>query len=283
MLQIIYYSLSALSLLLFILVAGISYREKAFRAVKMALLSGTLFTLVFLLGATYASAYPGLMRGGLILLCLVIVLLFFPTRGWPKIEAGAPTRQIDERDIMFSRNELIPETERYTNYYRKNPEKLTEDEKFRNKPGLLSSQSRYYDPTTFKAARTNGILLDRLKQKTLFTPVGQPQIKGDLSKFLRNWMLNLGAHSVGITSLKPTHLYSHKGRGVRYGEEINNTHTHAIAFTVEMNHQLMQAAPKGPVIMESTQQYLSSGIMALQVAEYLGEMGYEARAHIDGN
>jgi reductive dehalogenase len=35
--------------------------------------------------------------------------------------------------------------------------------------------------------------------------------------------------------------------------------------------------------MESARQYLRSGAMAVQVAQYIRNLGYEARAHIDGN
>lgn len=45
----------------------------------------------------------------------------------------------------------------------------------------------------------------------------------------------------------------------------------------------MKTAPKGPVIMESTQQYLSSGVIALQIAYFIRKLGYSAKAHIDGN
>lgn len=285
MVQLTYYTLSALSFLLFIYVAYISLREKALRAVKMALISGTLLALVFLLCAFKSPAYPELFTGILLFLSLIFVALLVPFGGFQKFETAIPTRQIDERDTMFSRNELLPETEQYTNYYCKNPEKLKKDEKFRNKPGLLSPDSVYYEPKTFRAARVNGNILNRVKQNTYFPAVRIPQKqeKKDLTKFLKAWSLQLGAHSAGITTLKNTHFYSHKGRGNRYGETITNSHTHALAFTVEMNHQLVQSAPRGTMIMESTQQYLSSGIIALQVAEYLSEMGYEARAHIDGN
>ena len=35
--------------------------------------------------------------------------------------------------------------------------------------------------------------------------------------------------------------------------------------------------------MESSEQYLRSGVLALKLAAYIREMGYEATAHIDGN
>jgi ferredoxin len=46
---------------------------------------------------------------------------------------------------------------------------------------------------------------------------------------------------------------------------------------------MMQAAPQGSSVMESSEQYLRSGVLALKLAAYIREMGYEATAHIDGN
>lgn len=41
---------------------------------------------------------------------------------------------------MFSRNELMPETEKYNTYYSNNPEKKDLDDMFRKNPGLLSAE-----------------------------------------------------------------------------------------------------------------------------------------------
>jgi reductive dehalogenase len=50
-----------------------------------------------------------------------------------------------------------------------------------------------------------------------------------------------------------------------------------------MNHYFVGAAPKGPIIMESSQQYLHAGSIAVQIAEFIRRLGFEARAHIDAN
>ena len=46
---------------------------------------------------------------------------------------------------------------------------------------------------------------------------------------------------------------------------------------------MVSAAPSASIVMESGQQYLGSGIIALQVAAFIRNLGFEARAHIDGN
>ena len=60
-------------------------------------------------------------------------------------------------------------------------------------------------------------------------------------------------------------------------------HKYAIAFTVEMSHESMSYSPQGPIITESAQQYLKAGTIAVQLAEFIRNLGFDARAHIDAN
>jgi len=46
---------------------------------------------------------------------------------------------------------------------------------------------------------------------------------------------------------------------------------------------MIQSAPAAPSIMESAQQYLHAGTIAVQVAMFLRSLGYASRAHIDAN
>jgi ferredoxin len=93
-----------------------------------------------------------------------------------------------------------------------------------------------------------------------------------------------GALEVGVTELHPYHVYSHIGRGPgTYGAEISVDHKFAIAFTVEMDHEMVAANPAAPGAMESARQYVEAGRVAVQLATAIRQMGYVARAHIDGN
>jgi reductive dehalogenase len=104
-----------------------------------------------------------------------------------------------------------------------------------------------------------------------------------MSHFLKRWATKLGAVSAGITELQEYHLYSHIGRGERYGQPVELNHRFALALTVEMDRYLLDRAPGAPTIMESAQQYLNSGAIAVQMAEFIRHLGYSARAHIDGS
>jgi reductive dehalogenase len=68
-----------------------------------------------------------------------------------------------------------------------------------------------------------------------------------------------------------------------YGQPVKLDHRFAIALTVEMDKQMVDTAPHGPTVMESAQQYLNSGAIAVQIAGLIRNLGYPARAHIDGN
>ncbi|MEE4197693.1 MAG: reductive dehalogenase [Bacteroidales bacterium] len=266
--------------------ALISYTEKEFRAARISLFLSTAWLILFLL--TFWFNFPGketvsfLILGGVFLGFIVIVL---PINHPVKEPFPTPVEKHDERDVMFSRNELQPGTSRYDEYYNKNPERKSLDGKFREKPGLLSSGSLMYHSVMFAAAEATFETIEALKP-WVNGPVAEAKIPvnpPEISNYMKRWIKKQGAHSVGITGLKNYHLYSHKGRGDLYGKEIKNTHSYAIALTVEMDHEMIQTAPKAPVTMESSQQYLTSGTLAVQLAAFIRRLGYSARAHIDGN
>ena len=142
-----------------------------------------------------------------------------------------------------------------------------------------------YHPYTYASAHANLEIIETLK------PIIDGEVdnkkqdinKQEITNYIKTWAKKLGVHSIATAELKDYHVYSHKGRRDLYGREIVNKHQNAIVFTVEMDHDLMKTAPKGPVIMESTQQYLNSGVIALQIAYFIRKLGYSAKAHIDGN
>jgi reductive dehalogenase len=60
-------------------------------------------------------------------------------------------------------------------------------------------------------------------------------------------------------------------------------HTHALALTVEMDKEMVDRAPRAPTAMESALQYVRAGVIAVQLADLIKRLGFQARAHIDGN
>lgn len=267
-------------------VSLVSIIEKEYRAFRISLVSSIVLFPFFLIIYLYDFPLKELISAGLMaIIYFTFIILFLPIR--PKLKDGfqIPKEKHDERDIMFSRNELIQGSEKYNEYYADKGDKKELDDKFREKPGLLSKESSLYHNVSFASAHANLEVIEALKP-IVNGRVNEQQTEVNpftISKYLKSWSTKLGAHSVGITELKDYHLYSHKGRRELYGKEINNRHKYAIALTIEMDHEMIQSAPKGPVVMESTQQYLNSGTIALQLAFFIRNLGYSARAHIDGN
>lgn len=222
-----------------------------------------------------------MVTAGILLVLLFVV--FFP---WPEkrmvVRQGIENR-IDERTIMFSRAELEPGTKRFEEFYAAYPQYREVDDQWRKKAGLLQSGTNHYHPLVFPAADATFFTVEGLHAKTEGPVTQNPQRNiPEYETFLFDWMETLGVHSVGVTELKPQHLYSTGGRKHNYGKTIRLNHRFALAFTVEMDHQRVKAAPKGSIVFESSRQYLRAAEIAVQVAAWLRNLGFEAKAHIDG-
>lgn len=273
--------------LLMLTFAVVSHREEEPRAVRVSVTLALLLPLPFLAAARIDSPWQ-------IPLCLLLLgvtalaklLLLFPSGNrFPSID-DTPKKRIDERDTMFSRNSLEEGSPRFEEYYRRRPEHREPDDTFRSYPGLMREGATYYEPVTVAAAaasfRTVAAFHPMLDDEELPLPP-RPVDPVRMTRFIRKWIRDRGAVSVGVTPLRDYHLYTVIGRGDRYGEPVELAHKNAIAFTVEMDKAMMDRAPQGPTVMESAQQYLSSGTIAVQVAQFIRQLGYSSRAHIDAS
>lgn len=267
--------------------ALVSHQEEQTRAVRRALLLAILVPLPYLAAALIDFRWRELvcyvLVGGTFLVPLVFLL---PIGNHFDLGDDIPKTRIDERDIMFSRRELRKGSQRFDAYYERRPELKALDDKFRKRPGLMQPGAAFYEPLTFAAAAANfkavGALRALLDHEELTSPAQQFDPPA-MTRFIQEWLKRLGTVSVGVTELRDYHLYSTRGRGEHYGEPVTLDHRYAIAFSVEMDHYLLARAPKGPTLMESAQEYLNSGTIAVQLAEFIRGLGYSARAHIDGN
>ena len=263
----------------------ISIREKEYHAAKRLILfflPSFFFFASFILPNNLVFYYNISLLITSIFITL-FVFIFDPYKF--KIGNDSPQKRIDERNIMFSRALLEPGTERYNQYYSKNKDKEEKDDIFRKKPGLMSPNSLKYSPLSFAAADASFFTVSQFAS-AVTGAVAQKRVVLDNDKlilFLKSWAKSLGVVSIGITQMQDYHWYSTIGRGEDYGKKVTCTHPFGIAFTVEMNPTMMASAPDGPTVMESAQQYLNAGSIAIQLAQLLRNLGYSARAHIDGN
>jgi len=277
------------SVLIFISLAWagiVSLQEKEKRAASRFFTLALLLPIPFLLVSFFEFPYQ--MPAGIILLVLTYgsaIVLAAPSGKKRLFTKPVTSTQIDERDTMFSRNELIPGTDAFKAYYKRKPEHKKVDDNFRAKAGLLQPGTSQYNPVAFASADTSFATIEALRDR-VNGPVNKQKtetVPEDISQYIKNWSKKLGAINCGITELKSYHIYSVGGRKERRDKPVVNKHKYAIAFTVEMSKEMLSAAPAASVVMESGQQYLASGVIALQVAAFIRNLGYEARAHIDGN
>jgi ferredoxin len=223
--------------------------------------------------------------GLLALTVLTIAVLVTPVGRRPPTEDDTPGGRIDERDIMFSRGCLDPGSPRYEAYYAANPDKKAIDEEFRALPGLLDRDATMHHTYGFPAADATFWSVEHLRA-IVDGDVARQRVECDpqeVGRFIRTWALKMGAVSVGAARLEDHHLYTHVGRGEQYGQPVTRQHDYALAFTVEMARDMVARAPKSPITMESAQQYMHAGVIAVQIAAFARALGYPARAHIDGN
>jgi len=226
------------------------------------------------------------MAGLLVILGIGFLLLFHLPLG--SVERGneRPSTQFDERAIMFSRIRLIPGTPHYEQYYSEHPEHKEIDDVIRALPGLLSPDTPMADVLSFAAANAAFFHAESIRD-AVDGPVAPTPVTinpGTSANYVKNLGRYFGAHKTGITEVKNYHIYSHNGRGSgEYGAPILLNHPYVIVFTFEMAEEMVRTAPKAPEVMETARQYSEAAKSAVQIAAWIRELGYEARAHIDGN
>ncbi len=251
-------------------------------AAGITLIGTALLSSSLILSPQGKMIFIGILLG----LGLITALVFYFPLGKESGENSYPHHKVDEREIIFARARLIPGSTNYETYYRLHPEHQKQDDASRKKPGLLSPEASYTETLHSAAAGASFYLTDALREAVDGQIAEQkkdssPEIQTRMVKYLTKYY---GALDCGITILKPTHIYSHIGRGSgKYGAPVNLKHKFAVAFTVEMDYQMINSAPYPPVTMESGRQYVESARVAVQLAAAIRSLGFPARAHIDGN
>ena len=263
-----------------------SFREGERRAARIALGLALALSLILFLSALLPTPARLAVLSLLTLVAVVGAVLFALPIG--RVERGhdVPHKRFDERDIMFARARLEPDSPNYDAYYALRPENKAGDDKTRSLPGLLSLDASQANPPVFAATGATFTMIETLRDAVdgPVAPVPQDWGAGAMTDYIKGLTRYWGAHSAGIAELKPYHVYSHIGRGRgEYGAPITLDHRYAIAFAVEMDHAMVGTAPAASTLLESARQYASAAQIAIQLANFVRSQGYPARAHIDGN
>ncbi|MGD2086689.1 MAG: reductive dehalogenase domain-containing protein [Candidatus Aminicenantes bacterium] len=219
----------------------------------------------------------------LVIFAIVSVIRFFPSKSQRDLSSIQP---FDERDHMFSRNNLKWHPQLAEKYYGAHPEKKEIDEKIHGKPELEEPGRVFYD--SYYTPFSDAVFYHLAQTRSAAWGEPFPKTKQidsrKVAQIIRELALFYGAVDVGITLLKSYHLYSHTGRHAEnWGEEIQNNHCTAIVIVVKMDVTMIKSAPALPVVLESSRQYVEAAKIANIIAAYLRCLGYAARAHTDGN
>jgi ferredoxin len=264
----------------------VSRREGERRAMRVAFILAFLFPIPVAIAMMLPSPVPAVGAAVVMIgMSVAVIAWFMPIVKTPQL-GGRPARRIDERDIMFARGRLVTGSAEYQAYYAMRPENRSGDDHTRALPGLLSDGAELAEPLAFAAAAASFDLTDALRNHVdgEVTPLPVKRSPELWSSAIKELTRSYGALDVGVTELRPYHVYTHVGRGTgTYGEPVELDHRWALAFSVEMDHRRVSHAPAAPVVEESARQYVESAKIALILANWIRRLGYPARAHIDGN
>jgi len=202
----------------------------------------------------------------------------------------------DERDIVFARNRTLrPGSEEYKIYYKLRPELEKPDSARRQRGGPLGHPGvidQPHDRPNVAATLASLSIPLHLSQSEKFNPSAHPEIKGrrvDLSpesasKRVKGYTLGIGADLVGICTINPLWVYSHRGEIFNenwedWGREVELSHKYAVVFATEMDLELVGTAPHSPTTIASMGNYARGAFIATQLAAFIANLGYSATAN----
>ncbi len=187
---------------------------------------------------------------------------------------------------MFARVRYAPGSAAYGDYYHRHAQRKITDDAIRAMPDICAPGGEFYEPIAAKIANNNFEINEKLTPLCQGEPAGTKTVVSAAAgtAAVKKLVRSLGAVDVGCAKLNPMHLYSHVGRGPGgYGTPITSEFENVIVFAVEMDFAAMHHAPKMPVVVESSKQYLEAAKIAVTAASFIRSLGYNARAHMDAN
>jgi len=200
----------------------------------------------------------------------------------PKYEIVGELKRFNEADHAMARAEMIPDSPRWQEYYKKHPELEAQGRAWAALPGpaQLPPADQLMRTAMFGTiglmSRDEDMTGEPAVEKIVLTPErAAAKIKG----FARH----LGAEQVGIGPLNQAWVYSHVGRarypGKVIGPEINLPHRSAVVVGIHLNRNLIHCAPEIASVLEVIKTYVRLATIVVTLARYIRSLGYPARAH----
>ena len=223
------------------------------------------------------------VAGFLVVFGLLSMVRYFPKR---QSRDRSSIDQYDERDHMFARNNLQFHPHMAEQYYGNHPDKLDIDREIQQKKELGEPGQTYYDVMCSTAVDTAFIYLAKGRHLSRgdVAETRMPVDSQTLTDTIKTIGRFHGAVDIGVTKLEDYHLYSHTGRHAEnWGVKVENKHSYGVVVVVAMDTEMIQEAPTISEILESSRQYVESAKIANIIGEFLRLLGYDAKAHTDGN
>lgn len=192
--------------------------------------------------------------------------------------------RVDERDIVFARNKLKPDTPQYDEYYKAHPEFKEVDDEIRiqrSKRQLGKIDGRH--PANTSMIHANHFIspvLGKVAEAIPAEGAERKQITPEkASEVLKGLAKHLGACSVGACEVNPDVVYSRKGE-IHYGnwddwgKPFDDIPPYALVFATEMNYDNVASAPHTPESTESSNNYAKGAYISTVISRWFKSMGY---------
>ena len=222
------------------------------------------------------------------------------------LPAPGPFSRVDERDTIFSRARLRVGSELHRAFYARRPQWQHADDRTRRLRPLASPGGRgfraleaalihaCFDASDLIADAVNRQEREGEHSGSEGAGPGAAEatwptldLAGDpaaLSASVKAVVRFLGATDVGITTLEPGFVYSHRGRPLeRHGEPIALDHSHAIVLVFPMREPWVGTSPELPTTAETARVYQQTSAACYALARTLQRLGAPARAHVDSS
>lgn len=246
-----------------------------------------LFLLALQLDYPGKSTVLGLLLGiGIAGLSFIV----FPKRKNDPLHVLGQQSKNDERNAIFHRfYRLKPGMKEFDIFYKDHPELKEVDDKIRSLPELGEPGSRSFHGISSQFATATFDVIERITRDVEWDAM--PRVRKadkaspkELTTRIKGFAKFAGAVKTGVTELNPAYIYSHIGRSPgKWGSPITLNHKYAIAIAVEMDHEYVRHAPDSITMTETAYKYFEAAKVAMMVARYIQYLGFEARAHVDGN
>jgi len=218
-----------------------------------------------------------------------------------------PLEPYDERDTVFARARLAAGTAAHEDYYARRPGWREGDDRTRRLNTLAAPGTRRYRAgeavlveALFEASDIVAGAVEAAGDApgATGTPdglgpaagAGAPphRLAGDspaaVDRYVREAARFLGADDVGVASLDPAFVYTHRGRPLgRHGEPVALAHPRAVVLVFAMREAYVQAGPEMVSSAETARVYQAAAAASHALASALRRLGFAARAHVDSN